>query len=235
MPAKVSEKIRPKVTAGLANEVELVNQYAAPMYAPTAAPMTPAGQSTSIRGADGLLAVSVPEDAKIFVNGNATTSTGADRSYVSRNLQNGMNYSYEVRAEVIRDGKTVEQVKTVNVRAGETARLAFDFSAAAATETALTLHVPADAKVYSGHDYVLSNGKFALAVEPENEDLKRRMARAEQAKKDGTFLIPSTIEAERATNPFLRAGEPAVQRSVDMPGGDPGAVFQALREWKNRF
>ncbi len=31
MPAKVSEKIRPIVTAGLANEVELVNQYAAPM------------------------------------------------------------------------------------------------------------------------------------------------------------------------------------------------------------
>lgn len=31
MPAKVSVKIRPMVTAGLANEVELVNQYAAPM------------------------------------------------------------------------------------------------------------------------------------------------------------------------------------------------------------
>lgn len=36
MPANVSENIRPTVTAGLANEVELVNQYAAPMYAPTA-------------------------------------------------------------------------------------------------------------------------------------------------------------------------------------------------------
>jgi hypothetical protein len=31
MPAKVSEKIRPTVTAGFANEVELVNQYAAPI------------------------------------------------------------------------------------------------------------------------------------------------------------------------------------------------------------
>ena len=37
IPAKVSENIRPIVTAGLANEVELVNQYAAPIYAPTAA------------------------------------------------------------------------------------------------------------------------------------------------------------------------------------------------------
>ena len=31
MPAKVSENIRPIVTAGLAKEVELVNQYAEPM------------------------------------------------------------------------------------------------------------------------------------------------------------------------------------------------------------
>ena len=31
MPAKVSENTRPMVTAGLAKEVELVNQYAAPM------------------------------------------------------------------------------------------------------------------------------------------------------------------------------------------------------------
>ena len=31
IPANVSEKMRPTVTAGLANEVELVNQYAAPM------------------------------------------------------------------------------------------------------------------------------------------------------------------------------------------------------------
>ena len=36
IPAKVSENMRPTVTAGLANDVELVNQYAAPMYAPTA-------------------------------------------------------------------------------------------------------------------------------------------------------------------------------------------------------
>jgi len=37
MPANVSEKIRPMLIAGLAKLVELVNQYAAPMYAPTAA------------------------------------------------------------------------------------------------------------------------------------------------------------------------------------------------------
>src|SRR5689334_2478632 len=42
IPANVSERIRPIVTAGLANDVELVNQYAAPIYAPTAAADKPA-------------------------------------------------------------------------------------------------------------------------------------------------------------------------------------------------
>ena len=78
----------------------------------------------------------------------ATTSTGASRQYVSRDLQIGFNYTYEVKAEVVRDGKTVEQVKSINLRAGQTAELAFDFPAADTIETALTVNVPADAKVY---------------------------------------------------------------------------------------
>jgi hydroxyacylglutathione hydrolase len=95
--------------------------------------------------------------------------------------------------------------------------------------------LPDEARVYSGHDYVLSNARFALAADPGNADLKARAAEAERAKTDGRFLVPSTIGAEKATNPFLRAGEPALARSVDLEGADPGAVFQALREWKNRF
>ena len=61
------------------------------------------------------------------------------------------------------------------------------------------------------------------------------MAEAEKAKTEGRFLIPSTIAQEKATNPFLRAGEPALARSVKMEGAEPVAVFQALREWKDRF
>ena len=95
--------------------------------------------------------------------------------------------------------------------------------------------LPDDAHVYSGHDYVIANGKFALAADPDNAALKARMVEAEKAKAEGRFLIPSTIGEEKATNPFLRAGEPALARSVKMEGAEPVAVFQALREWKNRF
>jgi len=95
--------------------------------------------------------------------------------------------------------------------------------------------LPDDTRIYSGHDYTLSNGRFALAVEPDNAALKRRMAEAEKAKAEGRFLIPSTLGDEKATNPFLRAGEPEVARAAGQEGAAPAEVFRALREWKNRF
>ena len=95
--------------------------------------------------------------------------------------------------------------------------------------------LPGEAKVYSGHDYVLSNAKFALAADPDNAALKARAKEAEAAKAEGRFLVPSTIAEEKATNPFLRAGEPALAASVKKEGEDAEAVFAALREWKNTF
>jgi hydroxyacylglutathione hydrolase len=89
--------------------------------------------------------------------------------------------------------------------------------------------------VYSGHDYVLSNARFALAADPDNAALKARAAEAEGAKAQNRFLVPSTIADEKATNPFLRAGEPALARSAGREGAGAAEVFAALREWKNRF
>ncbi len=95
--------------------------------------------------------------------------------------------------------------------------------------------LPDEARVYCGHDYTLSNARFALAADPDNEALKARAAEAETAKAEGRFLVPTTIGQEKATNPFLRAGEPTLAKSVHKEGASPVEVFQALREWKNRF
>ncbi|GJD50091.1 Hydroxyacylglutathione hydrolase [Methylobacterium crusticola] len=98
------------------------------------------------------------------------------------------------------------------------------------------LPLPDETVVYSGHDYVLANARFGLAAEPENRNLRDRAALAERARAEGRFLVPTTIGEEKATNPFLRATEPALARAVAMaPGSDPAAVFTALRAWKNRF
>jgi hydroxyacylglutathione hydrolase len=95
--------------------------------------------------------------------------------------------------------------------------------------------LPDEVKVYCGHDYTLSNARFALAADPDNGALKARVAEAEAAKARGGFLVPTTIGQEKATNPFLRAGEPALAKAVGKEGADAATVFAALREWKNRF
>jgi uncharacterized protein (TIGR03000 family) len=135
---------------------------APPAGAAPAAPAPAPGTTTSNTRADGLLSVNVPQDAKVFVNGQATTSTGESRQYVSRDLNSGFNYTYEVRAEVVRDGRTVEQVKKIDVRAGETANLAFDFAGSDAVETSLTVHVPADAKVILAGNTTKASGETRI-------------------------------------------------------------------------
>src|SRR5690606_16900541 len=80
----------------------------------------------------------------------ATTSTGAERHYVSRGLKQGRSYSYKLRVQFERDGKPVTEDKVVRLTAGENIELAFGGAPAAGAETAQTelkLHVPANAKV----------------------------------------------------------------------------------------
>jgi hydroxyacylglutathione hydrolase len=96
-----------------------------------------------------------------------------------------------------------------------------------------------DTLVYCGHEYTLANLRFALAVEPGNPALREREVR-EQSKRDrGVPTVPSRMDEERATNPFLRAAEPAVYAAAEARAGRrlSGAVdaFATLREWKNGF
>jgi hydroxyacylglutathione hydrolase len=76
--------------------------------------------------------------------------------------------------------------------------------------------LPGATRVYCGHEYTASNLRFAAHVEPENEAVKRAIARVQQIRAraaadwhDATpdeMAVPSTIADEHATNPFLRAG-----------------------------
>ena len=63
-----------------------------------------------------------------------------------------------------------------------------------------------DTRVYCAHEYTLSNGRFALTVEPENVALVERMAEVTAMRERGEPTVPTSIALERATNPFMRAG-----------------------------
>lgn len=62
-----------------------------------------------------------------------------------------------------------------------------------------------DTAIYCAHEYTLSNGRFALTVEPENTALVQRMAEVVALRDRGKPTVPTTIALEKATNPFMRA------------------------------
>ena len=65
--------------------------------------------------------------------------------------------------------------------------------------------LPPETAVYCAHEYTLSNGRFALAIDPANAELIGRMVEVEAARERGEPTVPTTIALERATNPFMRA------------------------------
>ncbi|MFN3892932.1 MAG: hydroxyacylglutathione hydrolase [Beijerinckiaceae bacterium] len=94
--------------------------------------------------------------------------------------------------------------------------------------------LPDDTQVYCGHEYTLSNGRFALKVDPENEALKQRMDTVEKMRAAGAFTLPTTIAVEKQTNPFFRSSDASIQQTLGMTGAAPADVFAELRERKNR-
>ena len=95
--------------------------------------------------------------------------------------------------------------------------------------------LPDDTLVCSGHEYTLSNAKFAVTVDPDNAALQQRVADTNRASAAGEPTVPSTLALEKATNPFLRAADPAIQAHLGMVGADPAAVFAEIRGRKDRF
>jgi hydroxyacylglutathione hydrolase len=65
--------------------------------------------------------------------------------------------------------------------------------------------LPPETRVYCAHEYTLSNGRYAAHAEPDNIDIKQRLAAVEAARARGEMTVPTTIALERATNPFMRA------------------------------
>ncbi len=94
--------------------------------------------------------------------------------------------------------------------------------------------LPDETAVYVGHEYTLSNGRFALTVDPTNPALQERMREVEGLRAQNRFTLPTTIGLEKRTNPFLRAIAPEVAEAVGMAGHTPVEVFAELRERKNR-
>ena len=93
-------------------------------YAGTISDVAYARASVTPRDA-ATIVVDLPSDARLFVDDQPTASTSPRRVFQSPSLGSGDTYSYTLRAEVQRDGKTYQQSKKIFVRAGEETKTAF--------------------------------------------------------------------------------------------------------------
>ncbi len=94
-------------------------------------------------------------------------------------------------------------------------------------------NLPDNTRVWCAHEYTLSNLKFAVSVDSENEELRSRLTQVTQQRQQNQPTIPSLLEVEKATNPFLRWDSPALQSVAKSQ--DPIAVLGCIRAMKDRF
>src|SRR5215211_6151351 len=97
------------------------------------------------------------------------------------------------------------------------------------------LALPDDTVIYCGHEYTQANARFALTIEPENRDLVARAQQVDERRRAGQPTLPTTIELEKRTNPFLRVNEPDIRRRLAMENALPADVFGEIRRRKDKF
>ncbi|MHC5061631.1 MAG: hydroxyacylglutathione hydrolase [Planctomycetota bacterium] len=95
--------------------------------------------------------------------------------------------------------------------------------------------LPPDTRVYCGHDYTVEDYEFALTVEPGNDTTRQLLQKAKQTSAQGKLTVPSTIEQEKLTNPFLRADTPQIRQTLDMLKSPSHEIFAELRRRKDFF
>lgn len=99
--------------------------------------------------------------------------------------------------------------------------------------------LPAETRVYCGHEYTEANLRFALCVEPGNSDIMDYVKRAAGLRAQGLPTLPSTIGLENRVNPFLRSRHENVKSSAERRAGrllpTPVEVFAEIRSWKDSF
>ena len=101
------------------------------------------------------------------------------------------------------------------------------------------MSLPDNTNVYCGHEYTESNLRFAMTVEGTNPQLAARFERVQGLRARGLPTVPSTMEEEKQTNPFLRWNSKEIQASVksvspDNPV-DPVSIFATVRKMKDSF
>jgi hydroxyacylglutathione hydrolase len=94
---------------------------------------------------------------------------------------------------------------------------------------------PSDTWLYCAHEYTEANARFALTIEPQNVALQNRYQQVLERRQKGLYTVPSLLQTELDTNPFLRPHIAEVQSSTKTQGVDKESVFSRIRSLKDKF
>jgi hydroxyacylglutathione hydrolase len=94
--------------------------------------------------------------------------------------------------------------------------------------------LPNETLLFCGHEYTLSNLKFAKYIEPSNPMIDHKIKQAEQALARGEFTVPSNLMEERLYNPFIRCAREEYFKEITGEI-DPVRIFAKIRKLKDNF
>lgn len=96
------------------------------------------------------------------------------------------------------------------------------------------MKLPPETEIYCGHEYTAANAHFALTVDPENLALQNRAKEVDQLRAKGQATLPTRLDRELETNPFLRPHVSAIRARLGLPYAPDWQVFAEIRERKNK-
>lgn len=96
------------------------------------------------------------------------------------------------------------------------------------------MRLPPDTEIYCGHEYTQANARFALTLEPDNLALVNRAKEVDLLRDQGKPTLPTRLDRELETNPFLRPNVTAIRAKLGMLYAPDWHVFAAIRERKNK-
>lgn len=97
------------------------------------------------------------------------------------------------------------------------------------------MKLPPATTIYCGHEYTQANAAFALSVDPDNAALNKRCENITALRQAGKPTLPTTLDVELATNPFLRPADPAIREHLGLQNASDSEVFTEIRARKDRF
>ena len=98
--------------------------------------------------------------------------------------------------------------------------------------------LPTNPNIYCGHEYTLSNLKFALEADDTNKELIEEFKKVENKINSNIPSLPTTLDKELKVNPFLRCDNINIQNKIIEKfkvSNSELEVFTALRKWKDNF